>query len=124
MIPKHFIELALAGGWYGGSRYPKTKKQQMHILKLVRVNDALSKIYLEQAHEIVCDPTFWRSLGKELKWQDIQELETRITKCWCSKCGEVRVTMQWPVWKYHAQHFFELLLSGGDTDSFWKNLIK
>lgn len=53
MIPKHFIELAIAGGWkerFGDSHWSNTNNQ--------------TKIWNYTA--IALDPTFWQALGRAL----------------------------------------------------------
>jgi hypothetical protein len=53
----------------------------------------------------VLDPLFWQALGKALGWDDFRAAVP-------------------PLWLANALHYHELLLTGGDTEKFWKELIK
>ncbi|HLL74195.1 MAG TPA: hypothetical protein VK421_02945 [Pyrinomonadaceae bacterium] len=53
--------------------------------------------------EIVLGPLFWQSLGKALGWPD----ETHN--------GEY--------WQVIAHDYFQLVLTGGDTEAFWRNIL-
>lgn len=48
------------------------------------------------ANRCVLDPLFWQALGKALGWKG--------------------------AWKHYAHQYFDLLLTGGDTEKFWKEL--
>lgn len=77
--------------------------------------------------EMTQDPLFWSCLGKSLGWED--------SKC-SGKCGSVYpeyvngcvrcgkgVDLD-PNMLYHALRYFELVLTQGDTEQFWSDLIK
>lgn len=64
--------------------------------------------------EIVLDPLFWHALGKALKWPE----ETAM----CPLCESVTIGGNYAASKAHE--YFELKLSGGDTEKFWKELLE
>lgn len=56
------------------------------------------------------DPAFWQALGKALGWPSVTP-------------GNSVMTQEFPqTWRYHALHFYDLILTGGDTAAFWKSL--
>lgn len=72
---------------------------------------------LELQHEavFVLDPAFWQALGKALGWwDDIGQIPSKMPK---------RRIDQDP-WNYHAHRFYDLILTGGDTEKFWADLLK
>ena len=81
IIPKHIIELAVAGGFD-----PQFKTRR--------------------AEALVCDPLFWKSLGKKLGWGESN--------------GKIEV---WD-WRGYAKRFYDLLLTSQPTDTFWEELTK
>lgn len=56
--------------------------------------------------QIALDPLFWQALGKALGWDG-----------WS-------VQFYGDEWLFHAHQYFDLVLTGGDTEAFWKELIK
>ncbi len=56
--------------------------------------------YTKNWERAALDATFWQSLGKEL--------EHRLTREWEDK----------------AMEFYYLILTGGDTDKFWQELLQ
>jgi hypothetical protein len=81
MIPKEILDKATSGGW-----------------KEANWN-------LSYEFEIICDPSFWQALGKQMGWDnevDIPELQD---------------------WHGYAHRFLNVILSGGSTDKFWKELL-
>lgn len=82
--------------------------------------------------EIALDPLFWQSLGKALGWADevtsagnrkehafpqyYRDETDKINKAW-EKC------IKQPEWLFHAREYFNLILTGGDTEKFWKGLL-
>ena len=60
--------------------------------------------------QIALDPSFWQSLGKTLGWE----------KCAEGCEGDCKVG----VWKKKARRFYDLILTGGDTEKFWDELLK
>lgn len=90
------------------------------------------------------DPLFWQALGMACGWGSEKILidEPGHPKEWmynehCSVCGEIIVVQEEGCpdgcesdnayvesWLYHALRFFELLMTGGDTEQFWSDLLK
>lgn len=103
MIPKSAVEKAIEGGWLGNTNRD---------LKVVidRYNDVLTKrgrvIYYKKSQErIALDPTFWQALGKALGWPEKSEVYRR---------GK---------WLHQAVCFYDLILTGGDTEKFWAEVL-
>lgn len=115
-IPKEAIEKAIEGGWKLNrevehrdfSEEPTFGKRGI----AYKTTDAL--IYGEKSYaDIALDPTFWQALGKSLEWNKIAD-----GKDWSpEKYGFM------PVWKHYALKFYDLILTNGDTDTFWKELL-
>lgn len=57
-------------------------------------------------NEMALDPLFWQALGKALGWKE-------RTK-----------TIHYQTWYLYAKEYFHLLLTGGDTEQFFKDLLK
>lgn len=62
------------------------------------------------------DPQFWQALGKALGWNRDYKIGIQhiVGQSW----------MIIPAWQYWANHYFNLILTGGDTEAFWKELLK
>jgi hypothetical protein len=82
--------------------------------------------------DIVLDPLFWQALGKALGWgcncssgNDYLGPDEQGDPIWGS-CPACVVDGQYvPVkdWLAHAHAYFDLVLIGGDTEKFWKELL-
>lgn len=103
MIPQKAISLAIEEGW---SPIPEVKFDW----KIGEVKN--STVYfpypkgghLEAALAIIAlDPTFWQALGKALGWHGNEYLR-----------GE---------WYWQARQHHDLILTGGDTEKFWNELL-
>src|SRR4051794_8317136 len=94
MIPKAAIEKAIEGRWTPP-------------LPLVT--------YPSFNKSAALDPSFWQSLGKALGWG-------KTDYCW--GCGyDEGETISTDVWFVNAHRFYDLILTGSDTDAFWKELL-
>ncbi len=61
--------------------------------------------------QIILDPVFWQDLGKVLDLDNTARVVSR---------GNTRyLTIGWVDF---ARHYFDLVLTGGDTEKFWKEL--
>ncbi len=79
------------------------------------------------------DPLFWQALGKALGWgkyiceycrNDFDPPETRAeVHALCIEHGLCK-GMWVEGWKPRAHRYFDLLLTGGDTEKFWNELLK
>lgn len=58
--------------------------------------------------ETLWDPSFWQALGKALGWRIVGPTK---------KDNDHN-----PEWYYRALEFYELILTGGDTEKFWEEL--
>lgn len=110
MIPKQAIEKAIEGGWE--SNLPSVVAKSVDDHKEALHADILTKIMWAQfAPLAVCDPTFWQSLGKELGWSEVTP-------------GNAVMSTYFPqTWRYNALRFYDLILTGGDTEEFWVKLL-
>jgi hypothetical protein len=59
--------------------------------------------------EIALDPSFWQALGKALGWN--------VT-------GRQLAMNSKPNWQIWATRFYDLILTGGDTEKFWADLLQ
>ncbi len=124
MIPTQAIEKAIAGGWKQGREFDL--KFVGHgfieeIIERVLSDDDLThreKISLE---EIALDPTFWQTLGKALGWED--DGGKNHDPQWTVEYNVdvEHITAKWLNWQ---MEFNYLILTGGDTEAFWKELLK
>lgn len=72
---------------------------------------------------VVLDPLFWQALGKALGWIETGKHFRRYEHDdyeECSQCIEYGESSQWI---HYAHQYFDLALTGGDTEKFWKELI-
>lgn len=69
----------------------------------------------EARDKVILDPLFWQALGKALGWRekktgllfrDLPEQANTIESC-----------------LPYAHLYFDLILTGGDTEKFWKDLL-
>lgn len=117
MIPKEAIEKGIEGGWETYASYWQTIDWQV----------------------IALDPSFWQALGKALGWL-AKYLQTECPKChhdvkylnpgnFCPECGSVTVSVEhWrqytrSTFTDYAHRFYDLILTGGDTEAFWNELL-
>lgn len=98
MIPKQAIERAIAGGW-GGFGWGEGKWSGSRV----------PGIESNHWRDIALDKDFWQALGKALGWLTCD-------------CEQKTCAARW--WLTNAQNFNTCILTGGDTDAFWRELIK
>lgn len=107
MIPKQAIEKAIEGGWspkYG------------HHSDLVDSNGewiGVENSRVVSYAEIALDPTFWQALGKVLGWVRLTKVDENPTR---------RAAV--PTCNEYAHRFYDLILTSGDTDKFWDEILK
>lgn len=63
---------------------------------------------------ITTDPLFWQALGKALGWEQYLESGGR------NKYGDDEFDLSW---KVYAHKYLDTVLTGGDTEQFWKELL-
>lgn len=61
---------------------------------------------------IILMPEFWQALGNAFIEKDGQNSD------WNYILGDPQ-----PPWQRHAHQYFDLILTGGDLDAFWKGLL-
>jgi len=69
--------------------------------------------------ELILDPLFWKALARALSWEQYTEEDI-------GNWDEVNtmITRTEVTWKKKAHQYFDLLLTGGDVEKFWKELLK
>lgn len=60
------------------------------------------------------DPLFWQALGKALGWEN-------EVYDWVPLEGPDKNMV--PPWLIHALHYYRLVLTSGNTELFWKELL-
>ena len=129
MIPKKAIERAIEGGWQPSAHRSRTlyNTATRWLQEAITVSASISEA------EIALDPSFWQSLGKALGWSE-EDFEGFIHKdddmlCPCNpeklvQSGAMIVLHRGPVrWRTEAHNFFGIILTGGDTEKFWSDLL-
>lgn len=114
MIPKKAIEKAISAGW----NYPKDVK--------VRKDKKRDGYWFEQAsggsyrgcRNIALERAFWQALEKELEWP----LYSDGDGFWGFVRGEDEYA-QGLSWRTKAHQFLNLILTGGDTQKFWDEIL-
>jgi hypothetical protein len=96
------IKLAIEKGGYipGQYVYKDLADDDLHTLSFVP----------DEVH--VLNPLFWQALGKALGWSEETNPAAGNPKLWYGD------------WKQKAHQYLDLLLTGGDTEKFWKELTK
>lgn len=115
-IPKLAIKRAIEGGWRPYFE-DSSAEDTVHFVLYDRERPS--------EKEIALDPSFWQSLGKALGWEKQCEFceawfePENPRHCWCDTK---------PFWIgghiKRARDFYDLILTGGDTDAYWKELLK
>lgn len=98
-IPKEAIEKAIEGGWTTPLLRANPKADIAGLLDTGHFEREQEKIAL--------DPSFWQALGKALGWR----LED-------DKWSSPRH------WRKFVHRFLDVVLTSGDTDGFWSELLK
>lgn len=125
MIPKEAIEKAIEGGW----EFRKSLHWPRNLGVYPSDIDALVVVW----QQVALSPDFWQSLGKALGWSE-EDFEGFIHKdddmlCPCNpeklvQSGAMIVLHRGPVrWRTEAHNFFGIILTGGDTEKFWSDLL-
>ena len=98
--------------------------------------------YFVNYEKILMDKDFWESLGKALGWKMTQKFYQCPKECegkhgglygWqsgCPNCKGKLVERDFPMGHfedredmYYARKYFRLVLTGGDTEKFWEELL-
>lgn len=126
MIPKQVIEKAIEGGWsilgltgqmtfsWSWRINPFHPEQEIMV-----VQDDIGEPHDLDYYQTVLDPTFWQALGKALGWKEV-ETEWRHAN---SNTSEV-YSFSNERWANEAHSFYDLILTRGDTETYWNELLK
>jgi hypothetical protein len=71
---------------------------------------------------IVLDPLFWQALGKALGWSETAWFTFHVRDEGDSNRDDMNFDIS--LAEYFAHKYFQVVLTGGDTEKFWKELIK
>jgi len=103
------------GGWDSGIKWnPKFGENG------IKSWNGSLPVYIAYA-EIILDPEFWQSLGKALGWEEDEVVPYDLSKL--DKFEWIIRFHRLPRWRFNAQRYFDLVLTGGDTEKFWNNLL-
>lgn len=103
-VPDKAFELAEKGG-YLKTRIEDRQNWQFYILQ----------------------PDWWQSLEKSLNWFGVWSREY-----WTSKSDQLHAKgldrfgtteEELPPWRWYSARFYDLILTGGDTEKFWEELL-
>ena len=136
---KEAIKLAIEKGGY------RLSLEKQSIFSKVKIYEDAQDYYAI----IASDPLFWQALDKALGWAEDDSV-WRSTHDWhfhpienpectllsCKKCGESeailkgyknsldkRICKYGNYWLNYARQYFDLVLTGGDTEKFWQDLL-
>lgn len=100
-IPKRAIEKAIEGGWKGDWY-----------------------VWAHAPAIIALDPTFWQALCKALGWSLFVAYKNGQ---WINENEDNRALSDTPFrlpnWQWKAHGFYDLILQGQSTDTFWEELL-
>lgn len=102
-----------------------------------------SFMYRDRQNRSALDPLFWQALGKSMGWEDAddwepmgdEEMSSAMTAIEKKTGLEVKAPLMVPQlgphwwfisdsWQRRAHDFYTLIHSNGDTDQFWKDIMK
>lgn len=109
MLTKQAVEKALEGGWM---TFKGPVEVEIYGNGRVNFNSGGVITGINESG-VVLDPKFWQALGKALGWDD-GEIE---------RVGYADGRYPW-MWQFIAHQFYDLILTGGDTNKFWEELLK
>lgn len=119
-IPKEIIELAIKGGWMSETPNIQMVSDDLpYSVSLSETDGVLNRLFYFE--EIICDPEFWKALGKEKGWNKKTMCETCFLAGFyalkdCSRC--------WGEWFLRARDYYSLVLFGDNTQQFWEEIMK
>jgi hypothetical protein len=121
MIPKKAIEKAIEGGYgeYGTVWWDEV------LGPVIPLRDGGNAVGWMHA---ALDPEFWQSLGKALVWGDCickgcgKAYPEYVNGCVVPHSGERSVRAD-PHYLHHTGIFIRLVLTEGDTQKFWDELL-
>lgn len=122
MIPELAIKKALEGGWEP-FKTVKTEELECKVLDFQTLHCNIKPHKSGAIPRGFCSlnlfraalmPSFWQALGKALGWMTPQP-----------DSGEPPFNLKvgYNEWHVRASQFYDIILTGGDTDKFWKDLL-
>jgi hypothetical protein len=133
MIPKEAIEKAVEGGWLKEVQLVQWGEFQEFPSGRLRLNfydpQTSQKDYFDyEPEKIALDPSFWQALGKALGWEKYACSDCREQKGFtfdsCVACDAERGRVEQETYLVYAHWFYDLILTGGDTEAFWKDILR
>jgi hypothetical protein len=125
------IRLAIEKGGYrwkyydGHSEFTVGKGNSEWIMLIWKHNN--SSFSLEH-NDVVVDPEFWKALGKALGWGDkCKDCYIGEPHEWCQHGSHLDMYGKYwknAPWADAASRYFDIKLTGGDEDAFWKGLLQ
>jgi hypothetical protein len=108
-IPHRIIEKAISGGWENPlpqvfAKISDDHKEQFH----AEVTTII--LWNQFAPLVICDPLFWQALGKALGWPKVSAYPRESDN-------------EHETWRVTAIAFYDLILTGGDTDAYWNDIL-
>lgn len=116
-IPKAAIEKAMSAGWYKGYTLEKYEN------KYITLDPDGDRDALLFFPEIALQPEFWQCLGKSLVWTNSICRDCGRSAQICMAGDETCLGEDVAGWKYHAGRFYDLILTGGDLEAYWKKIL-
>lgn len=102
------IKMAMKGGYRNPLPTVKPIKKGLEMQEFL-LNLEMQECFFPL---IAQDPLFWQALGKALEWSEVtftdDKKDTYLPNSWIA----------------HATDYFKLVLTGGDTEKFWNNLLR
>ncbi len=125
MIPKQAIEKAVEGGWQQWANGTSPSGEDL----AASIDNAIFDWPIT-----ALDPTFWQALGKTLGWEKKMVVRRGMVIGnfgWESPDKNIRFYGEemgagmdyMNPWVYYAHRFYDLILTGGDTDKFWQEIL-
>lgn len=114
MIPKEIISRAIEGGWRTAPYYKGKTLTKDDVESIAEFFTDQSGSGFKTWQEIAFAPSFWQSLGKALGWG--------LVLGWEEAYAPTENAAQ--EWYQNAFHFYEQVLTGGDLELYWKDLLK
>lgn len=106
------IKLAIEKGGYanGNFKIPLQKVEQDLMLNRVNITDAVGHWDWINKNDLAMSPVFWQALGKACGWPD--EHSNVSANDWREQGQQGR-----------AHQYFDLILTGGNQEKFWEELL-
>jgi hypothetical protein len=115
VIPEEAIEKAKAHGWMSGYDFKGIQEGGLYLFSWNEEPHTVEEwrdfsVLLCCLEKIALDPSFWRCLGQALDWT--------VTP------PEPFSSFRYAIWQQKAHNFYDLMLTGEDTGTFWSRVLK